>query len=224
MYLTTYTNNTILVYDVSDPWSPTLQATVTNASIIPSNIAIDGQYMYVSEFNSVQPIGVWDIYSSSTPIKIGMIGYGNFGFSNIITSGEYVYVLDHNAGVNSFDIFPAAHLQAQSIHVGSTYTGQLEVGTDATLDNRLSVFGDVMVGGGVNSKGFSSFSTLQANTVTATTMIVANTVSSQATSTLRDGNGTGGGSCQVHSDVDGSGFTYCTWNNGVQTCSTTSCQ
>ncbi len=157
--------------------------------------------------------GLWTIGN-------GVIGLGNVAYYT--THGSQNLILATGGTRDTFT-FGTARLTILSSN------GNIGIGTTTPL-GRL-----VVQGSGtsspftvVSSTAVGSMFTILANGnigINSSTPIDDVAVSGSATTTfILDSTSATQGSCEMRKDSDGSGYTYITYNNGVQTISTTSCR
>jgi len=221
-YITQYTNNSISVYDVRDPYAPTRISILNNADIIPTDTDIAGHYFYASNFNSQFAIGIYNIATAATPTRIGYVGFGNYGFSTIIVDGSFLYT--YEVTNNLISLYRLPSIDTAGILSGSAEFGNMSVNKRAYIGDKLEVAGDVSIERNMSARGNSILSNAVILNATTSRLYVQDPTQSTGTSTMSVGKSVTGGSCLELGDVDGAGFTYCTVANGTMSCGTTSCK
>ncbi|MCB9168881.1 MAG: beta-propeller fold lactonase family protein [Flavobacteriales bacterium] len=117
-YVMNLDDNTMVVFDISDPASPSLNATIATGSY-PVSVAVSGNHAYVVNAYS-NTMMVFDISNPAAPSLSATIATGTIPAS-VAVSGNYAYVVNFNGNnMMVFDISdPAAPSLNATIATGS---------------------------------------------------------------------------------------------------------
>jgi hypothetical protein len=177
-YVTAAGSDRLVVIDVSDPTVPVEVGSITSANLNgASTVFVGGRYAYVAAQVSDRLVVV-DVSDPTVPVEKGSVTSANLdGANGVFVAGRYAYVgglnsdrlvvlnLDHleaptvEAGVvqaGSLDVASLAVFNngvnvRGGLNVGDTgalISGDLTVGGDENLTEKLRVLGDVKIGTG----------------------------------------------------------------------------
>ncbi|MDQ7815385.1 MAG: hypothetical protein RDU25_06335, partial [Patescibacteria group bacterium] len=166
-YIACYTTDNMYVVDVSNPSIPvTAKVFALAATDGPTDIAVSGRYAFVSAYDSGR-LAIIDVASSTSPVLISKPLTGA-GIWDVAVSGRYAYTA--NYGASTFSIIDLKGTETSALLAHSAELGSLQVLTNGTIYNQLTVGGGLTVGpGGILSQGSLAIS----STNTTSTFVFA---------------------------------------------------
>jgi hypothetical protein len=201
----------LLTIDTVDPYNPVVVATTTYDYGFSTIHGSEGRYLYAQDGGG--QIGFFDAGASSTsPVYIGSVSTTYVGYP--IVEGPYLYSFPYVGSTGG--IFRIPGIETASLLAASAELGNLEIQTNASIANQLTVGGSLTIGsGGFYSAG--AFAISSTNT-TSTILYAVSTTQMEVSSRLTVGgvsvclaNGTscqaGGTSSWTFSATNG-GFIY----------------
>ncbi|MDQ7815381.1 MAG: hypothetical protein RDU25_06315, partial [Patescibacteria group bacterium] len=165
--------NELYVIDVSNPASMTRLKTVTTGMHGPWGMSISGRYLYVANYNSassIEKMVVFDIASSTNPIlsAFSSVRASNSVVYDVAVSGKYAFTTEH--GSSYVSVVEIEGVETSALLTHSAELGSLQVLTNGTIYNQLTVGGGLTVGpGGILSQGSLAIS----STNTTSTFVFA---------------------------------------------------
>lgn len=220
---------------------------IAASSTVTSTFTVLGDASFVTVTATQATTSIFAVYSQLTAATTTMNGsfYANTGTAALPSSS---FKGDRDTGLYSaaanqlgFSAGGSARLLISSTAVSAGTTNSLTLGTQAIVwstifgtsvsstnsTSTFSVIGTSLLPSGNNGASIGSSAKAFANifasgTIRGDSLFLGEDLS--GTSTLRIGTSGFTGGCLTISDVDRSGVTYCTANNGILTCSTTSCE
>jgi hypothetical protein len=159
----------LAVIDIADPFNPVRVATTTEYDYAFSTIhGSEGRYLYAQDGGG--GIGFFDAGASSTnPTYLGSVSTTDVGYP--LVEGSYLYSFPYLPGI--FGILRIPGLETASIVAASAELGGLNVLTNASIANQLSV-GSLSIGpGGFISNG--AFAITSTNTTSTILFAVSTT-------------------------------------------------
>ncbi len=175
-----YFSNALIVIDISNPTNPT-QVGSTSINSYPYSVALSGSFAYV--VNTSGTVQVIDISNPTSPTAIGQSTAisSSSDLYGIAISGRYAYVVDY--GLNALRVFDLGGAYSQSLQAGSTQTGSLMVGTNASVTGDASIQGGLSVGRSLQVSGdfANSGSALFQNTTNSAVALQVKTTSGLST-------------------------------------------
>jgi hypothetical protein len=133
-YVTNPGNNTLEIFDISNPANPVEIGSTNSGLSSPYFAAVSGHYAYVASYNN-SSIVIFDISNPPNPVEVGSttngLSYPNF----VAVSGQYAYVTNSSTtiGLTIFDISNPAN----PVEVGSAITG-LHSPTSVAISGRYA--------------------------------------------------------------------------------------
>lgn len=214
----TGTSGGISLWNSSDTRVGYLYFTATELQLSRSSRAftIDNQFYITS--GGIVGIG------TTTPA--GGLTVANGNIRNIANDATGVLQTTLSSGFSGFNMQLETGTLAASFQLGNSNTGIAQLRNAFFMGPRLSNNNFYFVQGAAATiaGGFDSSQSFFWGTSTQTVANSKFTVYTTATTTLSvDSNHASRGGCIAVKDSDGSGYTYITYNDGVQTVSTTSC-
>jgi hypothetical protein len=163
-YVVDYTNDSLLIYDLSNAAFPSLIANDTSASLYePSTVVAAGNYVYVSNPSS-SGIEVIDVSNPYELFNVDSFGYSYVAPNTIAISGNEAYVAyspyDGGGWIETYSIGGA---YIQSLDTGTTQTGSLQVNGSSNVNGDASIAGSVSVSGSFQALGASNLGGLTIN-------------------------------------------------------------
>jgi hypothetical protein len=134
-------NNRLAIFDISDPDNIVARGYTSTNLVSPDRVYVAGHYAYVSG----NGLAVFDVSDPDNIVAKGYISLPT-GVNWVTVSGRYAYVLSQ--GNNRLGILDLNHLEAPTLDTGALWTGSLQVGDNAIMNNGLSVQGSLTVGPG----------------------------------------------------------------------------
>ena len=116
-YIVNYNDNTLQVFNVSNPAAPALTGSVA-AGGGPQNVAVSGSYAYVVNANG-NTLQVFNVSNPAAPAFAGSVSTGNSP-EGVAVSGGYVYVVSLFS--NTLQVFDVSNPAAPTL-TGSVGTG-----------------------------------------------------------------------------------------------------
>jgi hypothetical protein len=126
-YVASKGNSSLVVFNISNPSSPTKVGSSTNGLCWPISVAVSGNYAYVID-NCGRNLIVFDISIPSSPTKVGSSSTGLSDPHSVTASGNYAYIADYANGLVVFDV----STPSLPTKVGSSTTG-LNGASDVTV-------------------------------------------------------------------------------------------
>jgi cysteine-rich repeat protein len=125
-------NGELGAFDISDPFNPALQGTVsmTGGGGGPLRVTDDGNYV-VNEAGG--GVGIYDVSDATQPayVTVAPIPQANVFSRNVATRGTFVYVTTSNGRVFTMDISdPNTPVDAANVNVGDTAATDVHPGQD----------------------------------------------------------------------------------------------
>lgn len=147
-------SSNLYITDATNPYSPFLAATL-NIGTQPSalmqtaqNIEAVGDYVYISGYNSNRLVIV-DASSSTAPVVLNQTTLDGVG-GGLAVSGRNVYV----SQASYLGVYDVGGIETHGLNAYSAKLGNLNVQTNAVVNNDLDVGGSLSVGnGGIISNG-----------------------------------------------------------------------
>jgi len=120
-YTANYGNNTLGIFDVSNPANPVSVGSVsTGSSSYPYSVYVSGHYAYTANDGN-STLGIFDVSNPASPVKVGSVSTGSSSTpESVYVSGRYAYTA--NYGNNTLGIFDISN-PANPVSVGSVSTG-----------------------------------------------------------------------------------------------------
>ncbi len=146
-------NNTLNIFDVSNPAAPVEVATMpvgANTTYGQGVLVLAGQYLYMSN-STDQTYSIYDVSSSTHPIMVATSTVTNGAYAQgIFVNGRYLYSTESDG----LTIYWIPGMETTSLLANSAEVGTLEVGANAIVGNSLDIGGALTVGmGGIISNG-----------------------------------------------------------------------
>jgi hypothetical protein len=153
-FVATANRSSLAAIDISNPASPTFVSEVRTISTA-NQVSISGKYAYVTSGGS-DALYTVDISTPSSMKIIGVTqgttpGTSLDGAYGIFVSGRYVYVANNLR--DSLAVVDVGGLEVPNANIGSLYLDNLNVGSNAQINQSLSILGGLDVGGGIYSSG-----------------------------------------------------------------------
>jgi len=117
-YVASAGNNSLVIFDISNPTSPT-ELVATNAGLsAPKSVYVSGRYAYVAS-NGNGALVIFDISNPTVPTKIASVN-GLGGPNSVYVSGRYAYVASNGGiGLVIIDISnPFSPIEVSSTNAG----------------------------------------------------------------------------------------------------------
>jgi hypothetical protein len=150
----TPSSNQFVVFDLSNPASPTKVGQVATGSGTPDPRTefVSGRYVYVLNF-AASTFQIIDVSSPTAPTQVytspPATSGGPFG---IFVSGHHAYTLGNTSGV--LQIWDISGIETTSALIHSLEAGSAQIDSNAIINNQLAVGGGIDVGnGGIFSAG-----------------------------------------------------------------------
>jgi|GEM_PF-1092534 len=158
--------NIFKIYDISTPSSPTIiNGSGTATASRPEKIVIQGRYAYITNFGADGILQIFDISNPTSPTLAWSITQsGSGGFRGIAVQGRFAYI---SGPVNGdFRVFDLGGAYIQQLETGGLEAGTMDIQTNLTVNNGLTVFGGIHTGmGGIFSAGSLAISASHANAI-----------------------------------------------------------
>lgn len=152
-YVTLCSTNTVKIFDVSNPASPSAVGSgiSTGASTGPMAVNVQGRYAYVALYDGNQ-FAIYDVSNPASPSLIGTTSTGaSSGPMTMAIQGRYAYVADWGDNkINSLDLGGS---YIQQFEAGSVSTTGLSVTGNSNLAGDLSIAGGLQIGQSVDISG-----------------------------------------------------------------------
>ncbi len=118
-YVVNQGNNSLVVFDVSNPASPAEIGSIASGLNSPASLYVSGRYAYVASESS--SLAIFDVSNPAVPVKVGSITTGLSQPESVYVQGRYAYVAN-TGSASSFAIFDVSN-PASPAEVGSTSSG-----------------------------------------------------------------------------------------------------
>jgi hypothetical protein len=116
-YVVNLNDNTLQIFDVSNPSSPVSVGSVATANY-PHDVVVAGRYVYVVNANA-NTLQIFDVSTPSAPVSVGSVGTGNYP-TTVAVAGRYAYVVSYRD--STLQIFDVSN-PSSPVSVGSVSTG-----------------------------------------------------------------------------------------------------
>ncbi len=103
-YVTDFTNNALLIFDISNPASPSSVGSTTSGLSDPQSVYVQGKYAYVVNYNSPGALVIFNVSNPASPVEVGSYSTSVSYLSGIYVSGRYAYVASSSNGLLVFDV------------------------------------------------------------------------------------------------------------------------
>jgi 6-phosphogluconolactonase (cycloisomerase 2 family) len=111
--------NTLQVFNVSNPASPTLSGSVATGKN-PYSVCVQGSYAYVANYGG-NTLQVFNVSNPASPSSVGSAATGTYP-SSVFVQGDYAYVVNRNSA--TLQVFNVSNPASPS-KVGSAATGSV---------------------------------------------------------------------------------------------------
>ncbi|MCC6582045.1 MAG: hypothetical protein IT440_16560, partial [Phycisphaeraceae bacterium] len=120
------------------------------------SVFVAGDYAFIASAGN-NTLAVFNVATPASPTSVATSTTGLSSPKSLFVSGRYAYVTSYNN--NTLAVFDISGLSVTSIMAHSLEAGTLQIRSNATVGNNLSVTGGINVGnGGINSTGPVSLS------------------------------------------------------------------
>jgi hypothetical protein len=138
----------LYIYDVSNPASPVKIGTAST-STSPQSVFVQGRFAYLINTSS-NNMQTFDVSNPTKPVNISTVSTGT-NPSSVFVSGRYAYVA--NFGGNSLQIFDLGGEYSQQLEAGGAEFGTLEVNSNASFANDVTIQGGLQIGQSLQASG-----------------------------------------------------------------------
>jgi hypothetical protein len=165
-YITNDTNQSgtkkLEIFDISNPASPTSVGSysINGAGDTPMGVFVQGRYAYVANF-SANIIHILNVSTPATPTLVGAIPT-SAGPVYPYVQGRFLYIPAYTD--NKLQAFDISGGYIQQFEIGGLEAGSMDIQTNLTVNNGLTVSGGIHAGiGGIFSAGALAISASHAN-------------------------------------------------------------
>jgi len=138
-YLTSSTNNELVIYDVSNSANPTFVGMSNTNLNNPDSVYVQGHYAYVASYANSQLV-IFDISNPSAPNYVGKTNINLYNPVSVYVQGRYAYVVNGSfnyTAINEFATFDISN-PANPIPLGTNNNIILGVGTSLSVSGNYA--------------------------------------------------------------------------------------
>jgi hypothetical protein len=137
------TGNSLAIFDVSNPASPTSVGSTFTGINGPLALYVHGRYAYIVN-NTGNSLAIYDVSNPASPTSVGSVTTGaSSGPTAIYVQGRYAYVANNTA--NTLAVFDVSN-PASPTSVGSVTTGASSGPNDVFVQGRYAYISNVTAG------------------------------------------------------------------------------
>ncbi|MBN1137886.1 MAG: hypothetical protein JXM73_14955 [Anaerolineae bacterium] len=174
-YVASHGNSRLAIFDVSDPNNIVAQGYTNTNLDWPAAVYVAGRYAYVASYGNDRLV-VFDVSDPNNIVAQGYTSANLDGPQSVYVAGRYAYVPSNDN--DRLAIFDLNHLESPTLETGALWSGSLQVGDNAIVNNDLTVQSSLAVGEGAQVGGDLSvqgnlFAHVRVTTVTGDTTLAA---------------------------------------------------
>ncbi len=148
----------LLIYDISDPVSPSSVGSVAAVPSIAYDLKVSGNYAYVGSNGTGIGLAAIDISDPSSPFRVSG-SVLSASLADMFISGNYLYTVTDGGG-DDLQIFDLGGITAPSAEIGTILADSIEtedfVANAVAVETGLNVGQNALIGGALTVRGNSS--------------------------------------------------------------------